>query len=131
MANQTTYYGKLLRPELQGGRKVTVLVGKTGFKKKELVCTIGVPFCGLKKTSSLILGFCYGFVKKVLNRSAIQLQTSGVMHCSAVTMSAVAAFVSMPASMGRNMQFPKNIRVSRATGGLASGTSFWYRVIGW
>jgi len=128
MVSQTTYYGKLLRPELQGGRKVAILCGKTGFKAMEKVVTIGVPFYGNKKTSSLILGFSYGFVKKPYNRSAIQLQTSGVMHCSAVTMSggAIATY-----GMGQSQKFPKNIRVSRATGGLSSGTTFWYRVIGW
>jgi hypothetical protein len=125
MAGQTSYYGKLLRPEIDGGKKVIIVCGQARFKSSANVCTIGVPFSHGLHTSSSILGFSYGWRTSAgAYGKGKHLQTSGIIHASAVTMSAALG------DMGAGITYAANIRVSRLTG-ISSAAGFWYKVIGW
>ena len=77
MASQTTYYGKLLKPELGGGR-VTVALGVHKFTSSATVCTLSVPM------KNEIFGVQLGYKINSLKKGSRSIWTSGAISGGAI-----------------------------------------------
>ena len=77
MASQTIYYGKLLQPEMHGGR-ITIAVGDHKFTSSATVCTLTVP------QKMKIAGLGLGYKVNSLKKGSRALWSSGAISNSAI-----------------------------------------------